>query len=127
MYVLHFCVVTDCSSSGAVVHAKAYIDSLSHTPPLFFFPFSFSFSFPTLFGSCGYKGRELFSKTISDVEDMFNAVDSDNSDGVDIDELRDGLERLGVWLGQVSAIKSENSFLPTICTDAVACCSRFLR
>ena len=52
----------------------------------------------------------MFSKTISDVEDMFNAVDSDNSDGVDIDELRDGLERLGVWLGQVSAIKSGNSF-----------------
>lgn len=51
------------------------------------------------------KGRQLFSHAITDVEEMFNAIDHDHSDGVDMDELRDGLERLGVWLGPYQVIE----------------------
>jgi len=54
------------------------------------------------------KGRQIFSHTISDVEEMFSAIDHDHNTGVDMDELREGMERLGVWMGPYQVVEIFN-------------------
>lgn len=39
---------------------------------------------------------------------MFSAIDHDHNTGVDMDELREGMERLGVWMGPYQVVEIFN-------------------
>jgi hypothetical protein len=49
-------------------------------------------------------GRKLFSKEVEDVREMFKALDRDGGGGLSKEEFREGMQRLGVWLGPGQAV-----------------------